>query len=319
MASLKDILPLLLAGGAGAASPQGADVFNNILRQKRIGEQQDRQDKESEQRLTLAQMASDRAGRSEERAITNQEGSISLRQMRMDQIDRQNADRDRSAASEKKRVDYMIGENQDLAETGLIDNSMTLEDVEAVIKSRDPGRPTWEEGIDRMQALKERNLSGSVDTEGGRVGTGQSSGPKAEKEAPEFNEVMAQEIFLDAQPAIEKAEEGHAKAKLEYDLLMEQVGTGEEVSQAQIESASMKLARKSQMIRDARQRVPLGFAKAGASQAQIDRLMAGAEQPQQQPQAAAGPVLNDPAVLEFYARQQGGTAPAPTPTPTPTP
>ena len=95
---------------------------------------------------------------------------------------------------------------------------------------------------------------------------------------------------------------------------MEQVGQGEEVSQAQIEAASMKLARKSQMIRDARQRVPLGFAKAGASQAQIDKLMVGAEQPQQQ-QTVAGPTLNDPVVQSFYDRQQGGAAPTPTPTP----
>jgi len=315
VANLKDILPLILAGGAGAASPQGADVFNNILRQKRIGEQQDAVNKDREERLTLAKLAFDRADRSETRAVKNQEGVTSLRQMRMEDIERQRERLEKIKKSEQKSVDFMLAENPDVTQSGLVDNTMTLQDVTNVIKSYDPEAPTMEDHFDFLAEAQKRNLAASVDTGQGRLSTGQTT-TKAAAEEPEFNETMAEEIFLDAQAGIQKAEDAHSKVQQEYDTLMAAVEQGDEVSSAEVEEVSSRLARKSQAIRDARRRIPLGFAKAGATQTQIDKLMSGAEE--QQTVAPTLADVIDPVVSGFYKKQHGGDRP-PAPAQTPTP
>ena len=273
MASLKEILPLLLAGGAGAASPQGADVFNNILRQKRVGEQQERQERESEQRFTLAQRASDRAERSEERAVKNQEGVISIRQMRMDQINKQNAETDRVAAGEKIRKDYLIGEHPELVAIGSIDERMTQKQVEAVIKSEDKRNPDWEESKERALELKALDLSGSFRTDQGTIGTGPTPRQgKVEEPLPPFTETMLMRIKQDAAPGIAKAEEQFRQSQLEYHLAKSGQGM-EEVTEIGLESLRQKMEADRAGVASAQEAIPVAMLEQNASPEDVQEYL----------------------------------------------
>ena len=269
MASLKDILPLLLAGGAGAASPQGADVFNNILRQKRIGEQQDRQERESDERLTLARLASDRAGRAEERAITSQEGSISLRQMRMDAIDRDNKERDRTRASESKIIDFYAEKYPELAATGVFEGDLTKADAGKIVESF--GGKTFEEQMDEAQIAKDRGLSASLPIQGGgSVGTGPAPRQgKASKEPVEFTDAMAASIYHDAQADISNAQEKLEKAQI--NLMSLEGDNGQDViTPAALESARAEVRARERDLQRAQEQPQINFRNEGASEAQIN-------------------------------------------------
>ena len=270
MGTLKDLLPILGAGVAGAASPQGADVFNNILRQKRVGEQQDRQERESDQRLTLAQMASDRAERGDARAEKNQEGVTSLREMRMGREQRAADDYDRERAGEAVRVKYLMGEHPELVAAGVLTPGMSQDDAEDYIKSEDDKNPTWEESIDNAKYLRSMGLSGSFETDKGRIGTG-STATKTEKVEPPFDGNMAQEIYLDAQPAIQKAEENYRQSALAYEMATNGMSI-EETTPAEIESLRQKMVADQGAIGQAKARVDLNWSKAGASAEQIHEL-----------------------------------------------
>jgi hypothetical protein len=114
MAKLKEIAPMVLAGLAGAASPQGADVFQDIHRQRMIAEQQKRREAESEQRQSLALKAAERAERGEERDIERHQGVVKLSELRLQEAERERDEADDDRRGLEKYIQSNIEANQDM-------------------------------------------------------------------------------------------------------------------------------------------------------------------------------------------------------------
>jgi hypothetical protein len=298
VASLKDILPLILAGGAGAVSPQGADVFNNILRQKRIGEQQDRQERDSEERLTLARMASDRAGRAETRAETNAEGVISFRDMQKGRFKKEDERLERIRKSETKLIDYYRSEYPELAASGALDDITEKKHADAIIESF--GAPTIEDQMDQLEVIRGRGLSGSLPLEGGgRVGVGLPGQPKAGKEPIEFTKVIGAGIVLRGQDAILKAEADLEQAQIAMTAASDPNGITEP-TEAGIAAAEAKVRAKQAALQRAHAEIPQQLREANATEDEVDQLM----NPQGSPVDPTQSVASHAVTPEEKAREQ---------------
>lgn len=117
MPTLKELAPMLLAGVAGAASPQGASVFQNIAEMKRVRELDERRKQESELRTKHAVEAAERAGRGEKRDIERHKQVVRVSDLREQALKR---DAEDTAKRERGRKAYI--------ETGIEQNPVLFED-----------------------------------------------------------------------------------------------------------------------------------------------------------------------------------------------
>ena len=188
MPSLKEILPLIMAGAAGAGSPQGADVFQNILSMKE--HQMDRKEQKEDRanalqdRLTVLELQEAR----EERAVAGakrddekwkldkkrQEGvarqsEITLRNMQRKELEDTGMD-PRSIAFRETLVE----QSPDMA---WLYEGQNYEEMEAL---RDTANlPSTAEQIAEIRSMQRQGVSGTLEIEGGSVSTGRSASTKA--------------------------------------------------------------------------------------------------------------------------------------------
>ena len=181
MANLKEILPLILAGASGAASPQGADVFGNILAMKehqenRAMEKEDRE-LQQEDRLTMLQLQKNkeeravaeeaRAGKREGRASKSAAGVAKVRDITLNRMRREELEATGQDAKSITHREFLQAEYPDIAP---LFNDVPYDDME---KIRDKfGAPSIEDQIDKLKIAKDAGMSATLGVEGGSVGTG---------------------------------------------------------------------------------------------------------------------------------------------------
>jgi hypothetical protein len=228
MANLKEILPLLLAGVAGAASPQGADAFQNIYRMSLANKEGERREKSDSARLALSERTADRMDKADERATETQAQVTSMRQMSMEKAERlaKKTKEDDRSFKEYREQTYGSGKfsDEEIVELSALTNRTDFDS-----RVRDLGAPTLRELIEIQKEAEESGFGAQTSSTGktslysqskGRAGQEGPTKSELRKEAGDFiddNSSELDDLRIDYEEADEKIRRLQTKMSQESD------------------------------------------------------------------------------------------------------